>query len=81
MIGTFVLKLQHVYAEHTLKPPFARNDEIRLFVLEKQSLCPEYGVNDAATKVIRALLLDLQTLCPKYRHETRLAPRALAPKQ
>jgi len=33
MIGTFVHKLQHIYAEYTLKPPFAQNDEIRLFFL------------------------------------------------
>ena len=32
---TFVLNLQHIYAVSRLKPPFARNDQIRLFVLEK----------------------------------------------
>jgi len=70
MISTFVLKPPHIYAECTLKPPFARNDEIRLFVPEKQSLCPEYGVHDAATEVIRVLSFDLQTIVFKYRHET-----------
>jgi len=70
MIGTFVQKLQQTYAEYTLKPPFAQNDEIRLFFLEKQSLCSEYGVHDAVTEVIRVLSVDLQTICFKYRHET-----------
>jgi len=36
-----------------LKPPFAGIYEICLFVLEKQSLCPKYGVHDTATKDIR----------------------------
>jgi len=70
MIGTFVLKLQRVYAEYSLKPPFRTNDEIRLCVLEKQSHCPEYGVHDAASGVIRVLSFDLQAICSKYRHET-----------
>jgi len=34
IIGTFVIKLQHFYAEKRLKTPFARNDQIRIFVLE-----------------------------------------------
>ena len=70
MIGNFVLKIKHIYAEYALQSPFARNDEIRLFVPEKQSLCPEYGVHDAATEVIRVLSFDLQTIVFKYRHET-----------
>ena len=62
MIGTFMLKLQHIYAEHTLQPPFAQNYEIRLFFLEKQSLCREYGAHDAVTEVIRLFFFDLQTI-------------------
>ena len=65
-----MLKLQYIYAEYTLKAPFAQNDEIRLFYLEKQSLRPEYCVHDTVTEVIRVLSVDLQTICFKYRHET-----------
>ena len=70
MIGIFVLKLHHIFAEYTLKPPFAQNDEIRLFFLEKQFLCSEYGVHDAVTEVFRVLSFELPTICFKYRHET-----------
>jgi len=80
MIGNFVLKIKHIYAEYALQSPFAWNDEIRLFVLEKQSLCPEYGVHDAATEVIRELSFDPKSICCKYRHETWLAPKVLVPK-
>jgi len=52
------------------KTLFGRKDEIRLFVLDKQSLCPEYGVHDAASEDIRVKSFDLQTFCSKYRHET-----------
>ena len=31
---TFVLNIQHIYAPQRLKPPFARNDQDRLYVLE-----------------------------------------------
>ena len=54
-----MLKLQYIYAEYTLKAPFAQNDEIRLFYLEKQSLRPEYCVHDTVTEVIRVLSFDL----------------------
>jgi len=62
------------------KTLFGRKDEIRLFVLDKQSLCPEYGVHDAASEDIRVKSFDLQTFCSKYRHETWLAPSELAPR-
>jgi len=29
---TFVLNLQHIYAPQRLNPPFARNDQVRLYV-------------------------------------------------
>jgi len=35
IIGTFVLNLQQIYAQLRLKPPFARNYEIRLFIFQK----------------------------------------------
>jgi len=51
---TFLLNLQHIYAPSSLKPPFARNDQIRLFVLESLEIrintkewqlnCAEYGL-------------------------------------
>ena len=31
---TFVLNIQHIYAPQTLKPPFAQNDKVRLYVQE-----------------------------------------------
>jgi len=35
IVCTFVLNIQHIYAPQRLKPPFARNDHVRLYVLEK----------------------------------------------
>jgi len=35
VVCTFVLNIPHIYAPQRLKQPFARNDKIRLFVLEK----------------------------------------------
>jgi len=35
IVCTFVLNLQHIYAPQRLKPPFARNDQVRLYVHEK----------------------------------------------
>jgi len=35
IIFPLVLNLQHIYSPSRLKPPFSRNDQIRLFVLEK----------------------------------------------
>jgi len=32
---TFVLNIQDIYAPQRLKPPFARNDQVRIYVLEK----------------------------------------------
>jgi len=55
MIGTYMLKLQSIYAEYRLKPSFAQIDKVRLFVLEKQScsLSLVYGVHDTANEDIR----------------------------
>jgi len=35
ILCTFVFKHKHIYADKRLKPPDAREDLIRLFVLEK----------------------------------------------
>jgi len=35
IIGTFVPNLQFIHAKYRLKPPFARKDQIRIFLLEK----------------------------------------------
>jgi len=35
IVCTFVFNLQHIYAPQRLKPPFSRNDQVRLYVLEK----------------------------------------------
>jgi hypothetical protein len=50
----FVLNIQHIYAPQRLKPPFARNDQVRLYVLESLEMhvirneyhlnCAEYGL-------------------------------------
>jgi len=35
IVCNFVLNLQHIYAPLRRKPPFARNEQVRLYVLEK----------------------------------------------
>jgi len=35
ILCSFVFKHKNIYAEKRLKPPIARKDQIRLFVLEK----------------------------------------------
>jgi len=35
IIDTFVLNLKLIYAKKRLKPPFERNDQVRILLLEK----------------------------------------------